>query len=114
LLGGERDIRTVQVRDRKEYKAGRMDAVSARTVAKELSSLRQLLRYASDVLKLMERAPTVKNPRMRLETKWRLLTPEQVDALIVELEKFGRRGKEALPYVLLNANTGMPGGRARR
>lgn len=112
FLGKDRDIRTVQVRDLEEYKTKRMSEVSAQTVCKELSSLRQLLRYAADVHKVMDRAPTVKNPRLRLEAKWRLLTPEQVNTLIGELGKFGGRGKEALPYFLLLANTGMRGGEA--
>ncbi len=110
FFGAERDVRTVKQSDLEDYKAKRMGEVSASMVCKELSTLRQLLLYAVEVHHLMPVAPVIKNPKLNLAPKWKLLTPDEVDRLIGELGKFGKRGKEALPYFLLMANTGMRGG----
>lgn len=115
FLGAERDVRTIDVRDLEGYKTKRMSEVGAATVAKELSSLRQLLRYGSEVHKLVERPPTTRNPRHQYTPRWRLLTIEQVDKIIGHLAKHRRgRGYEALPWFLLMANTGMRGGELAR
>lgn len=116
FLGAERDARTIDVRDLEAYKSKRMTEVGPGTVAKELSSLRQLLRYGAEVHKLVERAPTTRNPKSGKYTpKWKLLSPEQVTRIIDHLAAHRRgRGYEALPWFLLMANTGMRGGELAR
>lgn len=109
-LGADRDVRTVAVSDLEAYKVARSALVSAVTVAKELSTLRQLLRYAQEVHGLFVAAPTVRNPRIRHKTSWRLLTTEQVSAILSSLEQRRGRGRDALPYFAIMANTGMRGG----
>lgn len=115
FLGADRDVRTIDVRDLEGFKSKRMLEVGAGTVAKELSSLRQLLRYGAEIHKLVERAPTTRNPRHQHTPRWRLLTPEQVDRIVEHLAAHRRgRGYEALPWFLLMANTGMRGGELAR
>lgn len=113
FLGAERDIRAIEESDLEQYKVYRGRHVLAQTISKELSTLRQLLRYGADVYKLFERAPTTRNPKCpKYQPAWRLLTPEEVTSLLEALTKMRGRGKEALPYFLLIANTGMRGGEA--
>lgn len=113
-LGAEKDVRSVTVAHLEEYKTDRMAEVEGVTVAKELSTLRQVLRYAAEVHGIMKQAPTVRNPRIHSKPAWKLMTAEQVSTILEYLSKIQGRGKEALPYFLLLANTGMRGGEASR
>jgi integrase len=110
FLGAHREVTTVTVRDLEEFKARRMKDVSAQTVCKELSTLRQMLRYAEEVLKLFPpgEAPTTRNPKLpKYEPKWRLLTSPELARLIAELMKATGKAREAVPYFVLMMNTGM-------
>lgn len=110
FFGEDRDVRDITAADLEEYKTDRGALVTAATVGKELSTLRQVLRYAADIHKLMEQAPTTRNPTHRYEPKWRLFTRDELGRLLHELGKMTGRGRDALPYFALMANTGMRGG----
>lgn len=108
FFGADMDARIIDDVGLEEYKAARMDEVSAGTVCKELSTIRQMFRYAKDVHRLVEQMPTVRNPSYRYEPKWKFLTSEQLVKLLGELAN--RRSPEVLPFFLLLANTGMRSG----
>lgn len=109
-FGASRDIRLLDEAALEGYKTERAAKVSASTVSKELTTLRQALKYAHDVLRVIPRVPTCRNPIQRWEPKWRLLTAKQIGAILGELAKLQGRAREALPYFALMANTGMRGG----
>jgi integrase len=113
-FGAETDVRTVTVSQLEDFKAARMAKVSASTVCKELSTLRQLLDYAATTHKLMPQAPRVRNPRIASDPKWRLLTPDELDALLGALKMCRGRGRDAFAYYLFMANTGLRGGSMAR
>jgi integrase len=112
FLGADRDVRTVEVKDLEAYKAARAVVVGSITIGKELSTLRQLLRYGSEVHRVVEAAPTTRNPRQHYEPKWRLLTPDEVRAIFAALDAQPKRGRgrDAYEYFVLMGNTGMRGG----
>ncbi len=107
-FGAERDVRTIDERALEEYKSKRALEVQPVTVCKELATLRQMLKYAVEVHKVMDRVPRVRNPRFRYEPKWRLLTRDELGRLLNAVATL--KNKEVLPYFLLMANTGMRGG----
>lgn len=113
FLGAHREASTITTRDLEDFKARRMRAVSPITVAKELTTLRQMLEFAGTILKLFPpgETPTVKSPKLpRYQPKWTLLTAAGLARLITELAKQTRKGREAFPYFVLMMNTGMRGG----
>ena len=114
FFGAETDVRAIDAIKLEDYKARRGGKVSSSTVAKELSTLRQILRYGAEVHKIMLVAPTVRNPRHQAEPKWRLLTPIELKALLTELLKARGRGRDAFAYFLFMANTGLRGGSIAR
>jgi integrase len=105
FFGAETDVRMIDLAAMEEYKAARMKAVSHETVSKELSTLRQMLRYAVEVHGIIDSVPPVRDPSGRYEPKWKFLTRDQLGALLTELAH--RRSRDVLPFFLLLANTGM-------
>jgi integrase len=113
FLGAGADAATVTSRDLEEYKTRRMKEVSPQTVAKELSTIRQMFKYATETLKLFapEDMPTTHNPTMpKYAPKWRLLSDAELARLADALAKRDRKARESLPYFLLMMNTGMRSG----
>jgi integrase len=113
FLGEQRDATTITVRDLEDYKAMRAKQVGPSTVAKELSTFRQMLRFGGDVLKLFPpgEIPSTRSPRQPKYTpKWRLLNADELGRLLVELQRQDRKGREAIPFFLLIMNTGMRSG----
>lgn len=113
FLGEHRDATTISVRDLEEYKASRMKQVGPGTVAKELSTFRQMLRFGGDVLKLFPpgETPTTRAPKQpKYAPKWRLLNNDELGRLLVELRKQDGKGREAVPFFILAMNTGMRSG----
>lgn len=105
-FGGERDVRTVTQDDLEAFRAARMESVAAVTVAKELSTLRQMLKYAARVAKVIPTAPEIHNPEVHYTAAaWRILSREELDRLLSALS--ATRSREVLPWALLRANTGL-------
>lgn len=107
-FGAEADIRRIDEAALENYKTARTAA--GVTIGKELVTLRQMLKYAARVHRAIDRVPAVQSPTHRYEPKWRLLKKTELKKLIKELKKAKQRGREAYPYFLLMANTGMRGG----
>jgi len=102
----ECDPRTIDVEAQERFRAERMKQVGAGTVCKELSTLRQVLKFAANVAKIMPAAPLAKNPEHHYTAAaWRILTREELLRFLAALG--GTRGREVLPWALLRANTGM-------
>lgn len=112
FFGADRDVRTVGPADLEAFRTLRSKQAAAPTVGQDLTVLRQVLRFCAEVHGLMLTAPTVRNPRRRYEPKWRLLTPDELARLLVALANRDNRGREALPWALLVASTGMRMGRS--
>lgn len=116
FLGDHKDASTITIKDVEDYKAMRMRVVKPQTVAKELSTFRQMLRFGGEVLKIFRpgEIPNTRNPRLaKYEPKWRLLTEKELTALVVALsEAAGRKSSETVPYFILLMNTGMRSGEA--
>lgn len=115
FFGEDREVSTIVVKELEDFKAKRGREVSPQTVGKELSTLRQMLDFAGEKLRLfpLGEIPTTRSPRLpRYEPKWRLLTEDELARLLIELQKQDRKGKEALPFFLLLMGTGMRSGEA--
>ncbi len=119
FFGGDTDVRVIDLAALEEYKAARMATkkangkpITPQTVSKELSTLRQMLRYAVEVHRIIDSVPTVRNPSGRYEPKWNFLSRDQLVKLLGELAN--RRSRDVLPFFLLLANTGMRTGETTR
>ncbi len=113
FVGAERAVSSIAVRDLEDYKSMRMKEVGAGTVAKELSTFRQMLRFGGDVLKLFPpgETPNTRGPKLpKYSPKWKLLTSDELGRLLAELQRQERKGREAIPFFLLLMNTGMRSG----
>lgn len=113
FLGADRSVSSIAIRDLEDYKAARMKKVGPGTVSKELSTLRQMLDFGGNVLKLFPpgETPNTRSPKMaKYSPKWRLLTGDELGRLLSELQRQERKGKEAVPFFLLMMNTGMRSG----
>jgi integrase len=111
-FGRETDPRTITSEQAEGYKAARMAKVSAGTVCKELSTLRQLFKFAARA-KLIPTAPEVHNPEHRYTGQaWHILTRDELARFLGALA--ARRSPEVYPWALLRANTGMRPSEASR
>jgi integrase len=112
FFGAERDVRTIDQSGLEDFKAARMKEVGGGTVGKQLSTIRQLLKYCAEIHHIIESVPTVRNPSSRYEPKYRLLTDDELDRFLGALTAL--RNFEALTYLLLLANSGMRPGEPRK
>lgn len=113
FLGAHREATSVTIKDMEDYKAKRMKEVGPQTVAKELSTFRQMLRFGSEVLKLFPpgEVPTTRNPKIPKYTpKWKLLSADELGRLLTALATVEKRDREAVPFFLLVMNTGFRSG----
>lgn len=105
-FGAELDARTIDADALERYRAARLEQVAPVTVSKELSTLRQTMRYGHSVAKVLRELPTVRNPEHHYTAAaWRILSREELLRFLAALG--ATRGREVLPWALLRANTGM-------
>jgi integrase len=103
-FGKDRDVRTIRRADLEAFKRelhGKGKAPT--TINNALTAVRQLLKLAH-VEELIDAVPEVKNVRVSTESKGRALTPEEVIAL---LENIDPRYPEARQYLAFIVNTGL-------
>jgi len=106
FFGAERDVRTIRRPDLEAFKrhlrAGELAPV---TINNNLTSIRQILKHAAIVEEMdgFESMPIVTNVKVSQESKGRALTPDQVGALLSEVNP---RELEALQFLAFIANTG--------
>jgi integrase len=104
FFGRDRDVRTIRRADLEAFKRDLHEKGKApTTINNALTAVRQILKLAH-VEELIEAVPEVRNVRVSSESKGRALTPEEVVAL---LENVDPRYPEARQYLAFIANTGL-------
>lgn len=104
FFGKDRDVRTIRRADLEAFKRelhGKGKAPT--TINNALTAVRQLLKLAH-VEEMIESVPEVRNVRVSTESKGRALTPEEVIAL---LDNIDPRYPEARQYLAFVVNTGL-------
>jgi integrase len=104
FFGRDRDVRTIRRADLEAFKRKLHENGKApTTINNALTAVRQILKLAH-VEELIEAVPEVRNVRVSSESKGRALTPEEVLALLNNIDP---RYPEARQYLAFVVNTGL-------